>query len=158
MRRMKKQDQSKPMRFLTKEQMEKLPTKRLLSYKNSLYKVHEKPGFNHPTEVAKNTDAWKQALADAKSVLAGREHIAGAKKDTSAKTSKIQRFEVNATVRVDSDRRKDSHGRVGLVIRVISFDPIRQYDVQFPNGDIAIFMGSELVSVSLLDAVAKAAK
>jgi hypothetical protein len=67
-------------KFLTVEQMEKLSTKRLLAYKNSLYRVPEGPsheetmygGTDH--DMHKQRPEWKKALVAAKSVLANREN------------------------------------------------------------------------------------
>jgi hypothetical protein len=61
--------------------MEKLTTKRLLAYKNSLYRVPEGPSYEETMyggtdyEMHKQRPEWKTALAEAKAVLAKREDV-----------------------------------------------------------------------------------
>ncbi len=68
--------------FLTRDQMEALPTKRLLAYKNSLYRIHDQPSWEEtmyggsPTgELTKQHPSWQETLDVAKEILATREHI-----------------------------------------------------------------------------------
>jgi hypothetical protein len=61
--------------FLTKEEMQRLPTKRLLAYKNSIMKWHETSNWDDPTG-SKLDEVWKKAHQDLKEVLSTREHIA----------------------------------------------------------------------------------
>jgi len=67
--------------LLTREQMEKLTTKRLMAYKSRLYKIHERdhPDYgNTPNHwfVTKESPEWKETVANAKAILAEREHVA----------------------------------------------------------------------------------
>lgn len=140
-------------KFLSKAEIDKLPTKRVLAYKNSLYKAHETPGFNNPSEVAKNTAAWKQAMLDAKAVLATRVHVQRLNvpvKRLKAPPEKWPSFNVGATVRVESKGR-EYHNGVGTVT---SIDGIICY-VTFPNGHVGTFGPAELVQISTLDAIAR---
>lgn len=65
------------VKILTREQLEKLTTKRLLAYKNKLMQVHEGPnedegsyqGFN------KTDEEWKSLYALVKEILATRENV-----------------------------------------------------------------------------------
>jgi hypothetical protein len=63
--------------FLTKEQMQKLNTKRLLAYKDKLMKYPEGPSWdeNNVDRMNKSKAEWKKAHANIKEVLAGREHV-----------------------------------------------------------------------------------
>lgn len=73
--------QPRDPRILTIEQMEKLTTRRLLAYKNSLYRVPEGPNHDETMyggidySMHKQRPEWKAALAHAKAVLATREHL-----------------------------------------------------------------------------------
>lgn len=68
-------------KFLTREEMEKLTTKRLLAYRNSLYKYPEGPsheetiygGVDH--QMHKQRPEWKEAVAVLKAVLTTRENV-----------------------------------------------------------------------------------
>jgi hypothetical protein len=70
-------------RFLTSEELEKLTTKRLLAYKNSLYKVPEGPSYEETMyggtdhDMHKQRPEWQSAVDAVKVVLAEREHIEG---------------------------------------------------------------------------------
>ncbi len=61
--------------FLSKDQMEKLTTKRLLAYKNKLMKYHDHPDWEDPDSISKASDIWKETYANLKAVLATRENI-----------------------------------------------------------------------------------
>lgn len=70
--------------LLTPEQMEALTTKRLLAYKNRLYKVPEtettdRYGYktvNSFLYVTKESPEWKATVVTAKKILSAREHVA----------------------------------------------------------------------------------
>ncbi len=68
-------------KFLTREALEKLTTKRLLAYRNSLYKAPEGPSHEETiyggidTQMHKRRPEWKIALAAVKSVLAERKNV-----------------------------------------------------------------------------------
>ena len=69
----------KTPKFLSVEELEALSTKRLMAYKNRLYKVVEgpdddayKPGQGR---MNKQNQDWKGALRAVKKVLATREHL-----------------------------------------------------------------------------------
>ena len=61
--------------FLSKDQMEKLTTKRLLAYKTKLMKYHETPEWDDPDSISKSSNSWKEAYANLKSILATRENL-----------------------------------------------------------------------------------
>jgi hypothetical protein len=77
------------MKLLTKEEMEKLNTKRLLAYKAKLLKVRDReacwcgdpycdyvdstPDFNQ--EFTKKHPAWQELYNNVKAVLKTREHV-----------------------------------------------------------------------------------
>lgn len=63
--------------FLTKEQMQKLNTKRLLAYKDKLMKFPEGPNWDLECHdrMNKSKPEWKEAHANIKEVLASREHV-----------------------------------------------------------------------------------
>ncbi len=68
--------------LLNREQMEKLPTKRLRAYKNRLNKVREdlRSGLGRDKEpdhrfVTKESPEWQETIATAKELLAEREHV-----------------------------------------------------------------------------------
>ena len=62
--------------FLTKEQLEKLTTKRLLAYKNKLMKYPETKNWDDPNgRMSKEHQVWKNAYQDLKDVLSTRENI-----------------------------------------------------------------------------------
>ena len=64
------------MKFLTKERLEKLTTKRILAYLRSLYVVHEGPNWDeHNKEITKSSIEWKEQVKLVKSILATREHL-----------------------------------------------------------------------------------
>ena len=64
------------MKLLTKEQLEKLTTKRLLAYKDALMKVPETPNWDDPEErLNKTSYEWKITYAAVKGVLSEREHV-----------------------------------------------------------------------------------
>jgi hypothetical protein len=63
---------------LSKERLEKLPTKRLLMYLRSLYECHEEPHWDEDTdttELTKDSTEWKKHIQLVKSILANREHV-----------------------------------------------------------------------------------
>ena len=64
------------MKILTKEQMEKLTTKRLLAYKNAVMRVPEGPNWDDPkAQINKTSPEWQELYANLKEVLATREHV-----------------------------------------------------------------------------------
>jgi hypothetical protein len=64
------------MNLLTKEQLEKLTTPRLLAYKNKLMRVPESPNWDEPSYQLNKTDArWQETCAAVKAVLETREHV-----------------------------------------------------------------------------------
>jgi hypothetical protein len=76
------------MKILSKLEMEKLPTKRLLSYKARLLRVGDgscdcgSSGFDYTREMLledgvfiKSSPLWQELYANVKDVLNGREHI-----------------------------------------------------------------------------------
>jgi hypothetical protein len=69
--------QIQPHRLLTREKMEKLTTKRLLAYRDSLYTVPETAGINDidGLYIHKGHDAWKATMSELKSILDTREHV-----------------------------------------------------------------------------------
>ena len=63
--------------FLTKEELQKLTTKRLLAYKNKLMKCPETPNwdeYNRPV-MNKQDPKWQDLYAMVKEVLSSREHV-----------------------------------------------------------------------------------
>jgi len=66
------------VKILTREQLEKLTTKRLLAYKNKLMDVHEGPNWDSDDVVRlnKTSPEWKELYAIVKEILATREHVA----------------------------------------------------------------------------------
>jgi len=68
-------------KLLSREEMEKLSTKRLLAYKNSLYKYPEGPSYEEQHYggkdygLYKSHPNWQAAMKLAKEVLAERENI-----------------------------------------------------------------------------------
>lgn len=62
------------MKFISKEKMEKLNTKRLLAYKNKLMQVPELD-FCDCNKLNKNNKDWQETFFNLKDVLAYREHI-----------------------------------------------------------------------------------
>jgi len=66
------------MAYLTRAQLESLPTPRLLAYKNSLLKVPETADWDNLCAVpggGKQHPEWKAQYALVKEILADREHI-----------------------------------------------------------------------------------
>lgn len=75
------------MKLLTKEEMEKLPTKRLLAYKTKLLSVRDKEvcwcgdrsceyaGDRDPNSFTKQHPTWQDIYINVKAVLATREHV-----------------------------------------------------------------------------------
>jgi len=77
------------MNFLSKEQMHKLTTKRLLAYKKKLLSCNEGPNveraffgsgvlnitIDKEDNAHKESPEWKQAYAEAKAILATRENV-----------------------------------------------------------------------------------
>ena len=68
-------------KFLTREELEKLSTKRLLAYRNSLYKYPEGPSHEETiyggidTQMHKLRPEWKTAMSALKEILADRENV-----------------------------------------------------------------------------------
>lgn len=69
------------MNLLSREQLEKLTTKRLLAYKNKLMQVHDSGDWNdycicfQNEHINKTSPEWQETYQNVKSVLATREHI-----------------------------------------------------------------------------------
>jgi hypothetical protein len=67
------------MKYLTKAEMEKINTKRLLAYKEKLLQVPSLKEWERydPTDgrFTKACPVWKELYANVKAVLATREHI-----------------------------------------------------------------------------------
>jgi hypothetical protein len=61
--------------FLSKEQMSKLTTQRLLAYKKKLYKYPEGPNWDTDDNMNKSRPEWKAAYKNIKEILSAREHI-----------------------------------------------------------------------------------
>lgn len=63
--------------FLTREQLEKLNTKRLLAYKSALMKCPEGPNWDECDDdrMNKSRPDWQAQYALVKEILATREHI-----------------------------------------------------------------------------------
>ena len=62
--------------YLTKVQLQKLSTQRLLAYKNRLMKVHEAPDCGNLDESRQYRDGvWQSTYAAVKCILASREHV-----------------------------------------------------------------------------------
>ena len=62
-------------KFLSKDELEKLTTKRLLAYKNKLMKYHDHPDWEDPNSISKASDIWKETYSNLKAVLATRENL-----------------------------------------------------------------------------------
>ena len=60
--------------LLTKEQMLKLTTKRLLAYKNKLMKYHSTQDYDS-NEICKSSPGWIETYNNLKEILSIREHI-----------------------------------------------------------------------------------
>lgn len=65
------------MKILTRDQLEKLNTKRLLAYKDKLMKVVEGPNWDGEYNecFSKQSPEWKELYAMVKELLATREHV-----------------------------------------------------------------------------------
>lgn len=65
------------VKILTREQLEKLTTKRLLAYKNKLLKVPEEPNWDEAnnTRINKLSKEWIDLYSLVKEILSKREHI-----------------------------------------------------------------------------------
>ena len=61
--------------FLTKEEMEMLTTKRLLTYKKKLLKYHDDDNWNDTSMPNKSSAEWQTAYKNCKMILATREHV-----------------------------------------------------------------------------------
>lgn len=68
--------------ILQRDQLEKMPTKRLIAYKNRLLKVVEGPiqdsyGDVRPEQryVTKQCPEWKEAIFAIRNILSTREHV-----------------------------------------------------------------------------------
>lgn len=65
------------VKLLTKDQLQKLTTKRLLAFKNALMNVPEGPNWE-PSDyprIYKSHPDWQRLYKDVKAILATREHI-----------------------------------------------------------------------------------
>lgn len=64
------------MNLLTKQQLEKLTTPRLLAYKNKLMQVPETCNWDQEktSRLNKESVVWQQTYATVKEILATREH------------------------------------------------------------------------------------
>lgn len=70
----------KKLKILTEEQLQSLPTKRLLAYLGRLHQCHEHKndelyGSSDTGEVTKDSEMWKGLHALVKRVLSGRENV-----------------------------------------------------------------------------------
>jgi hypothetical protein len=64
------------MKLLSRHDLEKLPTKRILAYKNSIMKAREsKSEDGSIKEITKSSLEWQTAYRDVKEILAQREHV-----------------------------------------------------------------------------------
>ena len=64
------------MKFLKIQQLEKLTTKRLLTYKNALMKVPEGPSWDGCNDrINKTTPEWIETVASIKNILSTRDHF-----------------------------------------------------------------------------------
>lgn len=65
------------MKMLSKQELEKLTTKRLLAYKNKLMQVPEGPSFDEDNvdRMNKQNVEWQHAYFLVKEVLSTREHV-----------------------------------------------------------------------------------
>jgi len=64
------------MKILSRDQLEKLSTKRLLAYKNKMMQVPETINWDEPNvRWNKNDPSWKALYSLVKEVLATREHV-----------------------------------------------------------------------------------
>ena len=61
--------------FLSKDQMKKLSTKRLLAYKAKLMSYHETPDWDDPNSICKASDSWKEAYTNLKAGLSTKENL-----------------------------------------------------------------------------------
>lgn len=59
----------------TREELQKMNTKRLLSYKTKLLKVHETPDWDNPGGYSKQSKEWIEEYALVKELLNTRENI-----------------------------------------------------------------------------------
>ncbi len=62
------------IKLLSKEKLEKLTTKRLLAYKNTLLKVNETSNWDDKT-LNKESLEWKEVYNNVKQILSKRENI-----------------------------------------------------------------------------------
>jgi hypothetical protein len=70
----------KKLKILTEEQLQSLPTKRILAYLGRLHQCHDHKndeiyGSYDTGEVTKDSETWKSLYALVKRVLSGREHV-----------------------------------------------------------------------------------
>lgn len=65
------------MKLLNKEQLQKLTTQRLLSYKDVLMQVPEKPDWGDSlfSKMSKAHPQWQETYAVVKEILKTREHV-----------------------------------------------------------------------------------
>lgn len=63
------------IKILSKDQLEKLTTKRLLAYKNKLMDVHDHPDWDYPGGFSKEHPDWQKLYTDVKDVFSKREHV-----------------------------------------------------------------------------------
>jgi hypothetical protein len=67
---------NKRVRLLTEQQMTKLSTQRLLSYKNRLLKCHDTPNEDEFLfRVSKESNEWKETYRILRQILSTRENI-----------------------------------------------------------------------------------
>lgn len=62
------------MAVLSKEKLEKLTTKRLLAYKNSLLRYHNTSDWDQET-FSKESLEWQETYKIVKEILSAREHV-----------------------------------------------------------------------------------
>jgi len=62
-------------KLLSREEMEKLNTRRLLSYRDKLLSYHDYPDHDDPTSIGKSSPEWQEAYLNIREILSTREHV-----------------------------------------------------------------------------------
>ena len=62
-------------KLLSKEEMEKLNTRRLLSYRDKLLSYRDYPDHDDPTSLGKSSAEWQEAYISIREILSTREHV-----------------------------------------------------------------------------------
>ncbi len=70
------------MKLLSKEELKKLTTKRLLAYRNAIYKVPETPDWDggmvsnpEDSQLNKTDPEWQETIRNVKEILDTRENV-----------------------------------------------------------------------------------